>query len=586
MRKLLLSFFLILGSIAASAQLAAPGLEFSNHTKTGFTVVVTPIDPTTVDAVEIVLTGNGKNETSVHVLGAGTFVSVPFTGLLPGATYTISTRVFDCAIPPCPTASTPTVKTTSTLVDFAPRAAIETTSNCPQYVGLKWSYPSTGGAVTNIIIQKTHGGPWYHVADVPPYQSEYYDFDARPGVYTAYKVYTVNALGELTESNTVSLTVKPYVAPAAPLNLRAVSKTNNSITVQWENPEEDWVCKSDVRASYYISVKRAWEPEFKVYGVTYPYSNTFTISGLEENEVVDIGVWSWSDQGIQGGWAKITERTHGKALIPTNVIGVAYKDQLENWALGISWTHAGDDADYYHIDYSLDGTEWTKMGFVKQGVKVINHVNLKEGVPYTYRVKAGNYIYGDSEYAYMDGYVTINPTQAPTAPYGVVAKWSGADVVLTWVDDTNKESKYIIERSTTETGTYTKAGEVGRDIITFTDKAPTGTDLFYRVVAENAIGASAPSKAVKISKPAGSTGGGVNMVVYPNPTVDKINVTVPALTAPVDVKVYNQANQLVYSKSFKADSAIEVNMKKYIPGAYNVVVSSGEFKESKKIVKN
>ncbi len=167
-----------------------------------------------------------------------------------------------------------------------------------------------------------------------------------------------------------------------------------------------------------------------------------------------------------------------------------------------------------------------------------------------------------------------------------MAKWSGADVVLTWVDDSNKESKYIIERSTTENGTYTKAGEVGRDVITFTDKAPAGAELYYRVVAENGVGASAPSKATKITKPATSTGGGVNMVVYPNPTVDKINVTVPTLNAPVDVKVYNQANQLVYSKSFKADAAIEVNMQKYIPGAYNVVVSSGDFKETKKIVKN
>jgi hypothetical protein len=589
MRKLLLSLFLILSGYFASAQLNAPQLEFSDITKTGFKATVVPDDTTGVRGIEVIVIGNGVNDTTLHALSGGsTFITAVFSNLLPGASYDVHARILDCVTPPCTTASSFTSKVVTTLVAAAPRAALETTSNCPQYVGLTWTIPNTGGPVTNIIVMKSHGGPWYHLSDLPPYTTEYYDFDAQPGIYTAYKLYTVNALGELTESNTVSVTVRPYVAPAAPMNLRAVSKTNNSITVMWDNPEEDWVCRSDIRASYYISLKRAWESEYKVYGVTYPNANTFTIEGLEENEWVDIAVWSFSDQDIQGGWAFLRDKTHGPSVKPTNVIGVAYKDNFDNWALGISWNHAGDDADYYYIDYSLDGENWTNLAFVKTGVNVIQHVNLNEGLLYTYRVKAGNYIYGESDYAYMDGYVSVTPDKAPTAPYGLKASWSGSDVVLTWVDDTNKEEKYIIERSTKEDADFAKVGEVERNKETYTDAlgANPADTYYYRVKAENAVGSSDYSKVVKVTKTTG--GGGATMVVYPNPTADKINVNVPSelKTAPVEVNVYNQINQLIYSKTFKADAQIEVNLKKFTPGAYNVVVSSGNFKETKKIVKN
>ena len=78
------------------------------------------------------------------------------------------------------------------------------------------------------------------------------------------------------------------------------------------------------------------------------------------------------------------------------------------------------------------------------------------------------------------------------------------------------------------------------------------------------------------------------MAVYPNPTADKLSVSVPTQlkAGKVEVKVYNPLNQLVFAQTYKDDAAIEVNLKRYAPGIYNVVVSSGEFKETRKVVKN
>ncbi|MCD8540043.1 MAG: T9SS type A sorting domain-containing protein [Leadbetterella sp.] len=575
----------------ASAQLTAPQVEVDNITKTGLTAVVVPPSVTGVTGIEVKIEGPGVNTTTFNLRGTNTFLSFPFSSLQPGSTYKISARSLGCSTPSgCLTTSPWTEKYGTTLVDVPPTATLVSTNNCPQYVGLSWTYPQTGGPVTNIIVRKSYGGPWYSATEsLPPYETSYYDLDAQPGIPTTYVVYTQNALGETTPSNLVSVNVMPYSAPAAPLNLHASHKTNNSISIAWNNAEEDQICRSNIRESYTVVMKRAWESEYKVLGVIYPYSTGFDITGLEENETVEIGVFSWSDQGIQGDWALLTEKTHGKATIPTRVIGVGYKDKFDNWALGISWDHDGEDADYYYIDYSLDeGKTWIELAFVKTGQNVIQHVNLSEGQKYTYRVKAGNYMYGQSEYAYMDGTVSVDYSAVPNAPYGLVAKWSGNDVVLTWVDDSNKEEKYIIERSYKADSDFEEIGEAGRNITTYTDVigSDSASAFYYRVKAENPLGASETTKIVKISKAATSSTSAV--VVYPNPTVDKLSVSVPShlKASEVEVNVYNQLNQRVFTKSYKAGADIEVSLRKYIPGTYNVVVTSGDFKETRKVVKN
>lgn len=595
MRKFLLSYFLIFGVFVASAQIQAPKiLEFpSKTTKTSFEVVLEPQGTGNV-ALFLEVTGPGITKPFTltrPVSGINTFkVEV---GLQPGTTYTVNARGIGCASEVgCATLGPWATTSITTQEGFPPAAVLKDVGSCPQFVGLNWTIPSGGGKVTNIIIKKSYGGPWYDVAHIPPYENTYYDLDVRPGIFTTYFIYTQNALGEISESNHVGVPVKSYVAPAAPVNLRVDNQatTRSTIRLRWENPEEDLVCKTNVRTSYYVMVKRPFESEYKVWGVTYPHSNTYDIEGLEENETVDIYIRARSDQEIWGDQAHIRAKTNGRSSKPTNVIGVAYLDNLKNSVLGISWTHPGDDADYYVVQYSLDGINFIPLTTNKVGVNQINHTNISEGQQYTYRVKAGNYVYGESDWVNMNGFVTCDYTSAPTAPYGLSAKWTGANVVLNWVDDTNKEEVYVIERSKTETGTYTEVGEVKRFITTFTNQLGTDTSTvyYYRVKAVNPKGASAPSKVVRASKTAAASGAVIGILAYPNPTVDRLSISVPSdlKAESVEVSVYNQGNQLVLSKKFDRDATLEVSLRKFTPGLYNVVIKSGDFQETKKIVKN
>jgi hypothetical protein len=593
MRKLLYSFFLIFVGFMASAQLDKPQVEHRPLSKTTTLITVVP-KGTGTQSVKVQVTGPG-GYSKTEQRNTTALTSFEFHGLQPGATYSYTATASACllAATTCPT---PVQVRTSTFEapEALPAAAIisQDVDNCPQFVGINWKYSPVGAPIYSVIIQKSHdGNVWHNVAHLPSSETSYYDSGVTPGVHHTYKIITTNSIGDEVESNYVTVLVKPYVGPNTALNFRSDNghKTDNTIRVTWDNPEEDYACGTNIRASWYIMMKRAWETEYKIVGVTWPHDYYYDITGLEQNETVELGIWPISNKDLFGHWAYLTDKTFGVSSKPENIIGVSFKDAISTSGIDVKWTHNGTDSDYYIVEVSTDGTNFSQLGVAKNGVTNIKHVNLAEGVAYTYRVKAGNYLYGESDWAYMNGYVTYDYSAIPNAPYGLQAKWSGANVDLTWVDDSNKEEKYVIERAPKADGIFQEIGTVGRNINKYTDATMTGDTAYYRVKAENPLGVSAASKVARIVKAATTPATGtVGILAYPNPTVDRLNISVPGDLQGdgVAIKVYNSLNSLVYTKNYSRASEINIDFKRFTPGIYNVVVETGGVQETKKIVKN
>lgn len=593
MKKVLLFAIFVLGSVASFAQLPAPTLSDADKvTKTDLWITVQARSAdTSVKAFELQIDGRYL-EHEKNSLNLGAF---NVKNLLPGTSYTYRARSLGCLTSAgCTSVSPWTDWKTVTTQQAAPKKAnITDTNTCPQYVGLNWSYAQTGGAVVSSHIVKSYGGPWYNVGYVTGSETSFYDLDVTPGMATRYAIVTYNALGEATWSDEVVVHVKAYTAPNPAQNLRVNNDatTTSSIAIVWNNGEEDQGCGSNIREAYYILVKRQFVADYEFWGVTYPYAGDYTINGLEETETVDIILRPLSNQGIWGADAHITAKTHGKSVKPSGIIGVSFTNNLGNSAIGVSWNHPGDDSDYYVVEYSTDGVKYTALGMVTNEVRVINHLNLSEGQPYTYRVKAGNYRYGESDYAYMDGYVETAFTSVPEMAYGLVGKLNGSTIELTWRDNSNKETKYLIEKSDKFDGTFVQVGEVGRNVTSYNYAIGNDTSsvFFFRVIAANTLGESEASNVAKVTKTTATTGGAsgsLRVTTYPNPTVDVITVDFPAeiFNGSMDVKVYNQANQLVTSKKSKTGNT-SLDLRKLPSGLYNVTITSGDVTEFKKIYK-
>lgn len=83
----------------------------------------------------------------------------------------------------------------------------------------------------------------------------------------------------------------------------------------------------------------------------------------------------------------------------------------------------------------------------------------------------------------------------PAAPTGLVATPLGtSQVQLSWVDASNNETQFVVERRVGATGSWIEAGMVGSNLTALVDIGLTaGTEYQYRVFAVNAAGRSAES---------------------------------------------------------------------------------------------
>ena len=63
---------------------------------------------------------------------------------------------------------------------------------------------------------------------------------------------------------------------------------------------------------------------------------------------------------------------------------------------------------------------------------------------------------------------------------------------MSWTDNANNESGYIIERATAATGPFAQIGVAGAGQTTYMDTAlPPNTTYYYEVCATNSVGNSA-----------------------------------------------------------------------------------------------
>ncbi|MCP9767437.1 T9SS C-terminal target domain-containing protein [Lacihabitans sp. LS3-19] len=600
MRKLLLFFYLITVGLSVNANtpttvvaasLGAPILSYypSTVTPTSFLISVSDTNATEV-AIEIEAMGGGLTRTII--VPAGSNFNQSLTNLLPKTYFAVRARALGCATSTgCGTVSSwSPVMPVLTLVAAPPKATLTLENNCPSFVGFQIRIDERPEDISEFIIKRSFDGSNFHtLANIGPGERSYYDIGPAPGITTHYVVYTRNSTG-LTVSNTLTVPVQAYVAPAAPQNLISSfsGKTDTQLHIIWENAPEDTHCGTNIRAAYYIMVKREGEADYSLYSLTYPATTDIYITGLKPNETVSYDVFSISDKNIFSGHAGGTDKTYGPASAPSNFIGVAYKDALNNSSIGLSWDHPLDDEDYFIIEVSEDGTNYLQLGKFKTAeVNTFKHEPIQEGVDYIYRIKAGNYLFGESDWVTTQK-IMYPYSKAPNAPFGLSSKASTSGVDLTWYDDSNNEENFILERSVDDNQNFVELAKLGRNVITYTDKTVTaGKTYFYQVKAMNTIGSSAASNISEIKVIA--TSGVINeelIGLFPNPTLNYVTVNLPegVSNQNVEISLLDQKNRTVYSKTFNSQK-IEVNMSELKPGLYNLVIKSNEFKSSKKVYK-
>jgi hypothetical protein len=557
MKKFFFPFILCLSSLAGFAQLTAPSVDAlpDNSTPTSVKIAVNDGNATAIN-FEVAYSGPTNGTVLVPWRAGNSVITIP--SLMPNSNYTINVRTLNCATAGCSPSSLFSVARTIRTLSLNPGPVnINFTNNCPGFVGVNWVPVDRPGDITSFIIQKSYGAGFFPVVEKSGSEYVYYDNDVVPGKTVTYRIFSFTNSGFYVTTS-APFTITPYSAPPPAVNLRSEpsGKTDKSVTIAWANQPYDTQCGSNKPDAVYVQLKRKGDADFKTIEVLNPTAIKQVITGLTPKEIFDVRLLYVSDKGIQSQMVVLRDTTAGKPFPPSDLIGVAFKDALNNSAIGLSWKDNSRDEDFFQVEYSTDSLNFKVLGKILANNTSFKHQPIEEGVKYYYRVKAGNFIYGDSEYTPITFGIKYNISSIPNAPYGLSSvQGTGLKVNLKWADDANNEESIVLDRNV-DGGAFTELKKFSKNTTTYIDAdVLAGKTYGYRLKAVNSIGSSAFSVESFVQVKASTTNtieSEVSLLIYPNPTTDllKVDLSKTNLDANNKIQIVDANNRIVYSKSF------------------------------------
>jgi hypothetical protein len=197
-----------------------------------------------------------------------------------------------------------------------------------------------------------------------------------------------------------------------------------------------------------------------------------------------------SSQGSSDATSPDAIPTSGAAAVPAAVAAEAHSSTAIYLAWAVVPAATGYEVDRMEKD-SPQG--WLKIIEVPESVTSYMDGGLDADTTYFYRVSAITESGGALESDVVSA--TTSGGAVPTAT-SVTAVAALDTVTLTWID-VGGETGYRIERSPDGSNGWAMIGTAGQDVTIHTDTALSpGTTYYYRIVATNAAGDSAPSNVV------------------------------------------------------------------------------------------
>lgn len=476
-----------------------------------------------------------------------------------------------------------------TAVGLPPQATVKVEgNNCPYEASFSWTIATRSDEISSIRVSRSTNGEQYtEIDNIPVTQRSYTDSKAEPGASYYYRIITVNSSGT-TNSNAISISVKPYTAPNLPTNIESLqtSKSDKFLTVSWDQGAEDNICNTNILASIELAISVNGGERRHV--VEMPRTaRIFKIEGLGAKQAIEIFFRTTSDKGLISNWTSIKDSTLGPADTPQRLIGVAKKDDFGDNILYLSWDKSSD-AESYFLEKSTDGINFFTYAFLGPQYNQIAETQTQEGVIYYYRVYAKNSI-GRSDYSNVFGPFSFSYSKKPNAPYGITFKKVSDGVEINWIDDSNNEQNFVLEKSINGT-TFSKIAEPTRNNTTYKDQdLSAGRTYQYRVKAVNPIGESEYSKVGSITMEGTPSPAPFSLTVFPNPISETLNLKVEGDSdlSKHTLKIFDQNNRLVVDQevTFDLDGISKLPISSLPTGMYNMTLTNEKGIISKKLVK-
>jgi chitodextrinase len=280
--------------------------------------------------------------------------------------------------------------------------------------------------------------------------------------------------------------------PLAPSGLAAVGASDTQINLSWKasNNADGFVIETAPTAS------GPWTGIATVG----PNVITYTQMGLSSLSTYYFHVYAYNSLGNSpySNIASGTTLTQADTIAPSIPSGLTASAISSN-RVNLSWVGSTDSGGSGLAGYTvyLNGTQVATVATASYMV-----TGLSPNTSYCFTVSASDNAGNVSAPSGQACATTLGTV--PVAPSGLVAlAISSSQINLTWQDNSNNESGFIVQRASSSSGPWTQIGLVGANV---TSCAHTGltasTTYYYRVCAFNTSGNSAFAAVTSATTPA------------------------------------------------------------------------------------
>jgi len=448
--------------------------------KTATTITLGWIDNSTNETAFVVeksLTSASTGFTELKTTAANA-TSFEDTGLSPNTTYYYRVKAVNTAGESIYTSASGTTN------DVAPAAptGLQTSGITANSITLSWTDKSNNEANFEIQRSETSASTGFTaLTSVPANTTTYTDTEVVSNTTYYFRVRATNAVGESAFSATASGKT-PVDLPATPIDLTVGEVTTSTIALSWTDVSTNETGFEIVRSLDNSNFSRIAE---------LPANTTsFVDVGLKSNTTYFYRVRAVNKDGASplGNLASFTtERESGPPAAPSLLKATA----ITTFQINLTWQDNADNETSYIVERSLEASgTFTIVATLPANTEFYENTGLDPGKTYYYRVIAKN-IDGEVESTLASATTLANPTP-PKPPTGLSATAvSTVQINLTWIDNSNSETNFTIQRADERDGTFKFIASVGANVTSYQNFGlEANTTYYYRVRAESGDGVS------------------------------------------------------------------------------------------------
>ena len=340
----------------------------------------------------------------------------------------------------------------------------------PSQIMLLWSEHSAYETAFEYEHSSDGVSGWLAMGAAPANSTSYPDVGLQCGTtyYYRLRAYRHDDGQYSAYTNVASATT----APCAPQGLVAAYTSGVAMQLTWTDRSSD-------ETAFYVERSRTGSSGWSGIGSALPDVESFDDSGLTCSTPYYYRVRAYrGGDGLYSDYSTVAQGSTAPCA-PDDLSAAAAGSDVIN----LAWTdHSGDET-AFKVERSPDGsTDWAEVGSSDGDASAYQDGGLACSTTYHYRVRA--FRAGDDGYS---AYTNVASAKtASCAPQSLSAAAAGPEAVdLAWIDASDDETGFTIERSLSGAGDWSTAGSVGTGVTVFQAGGLTcGTLYDFRVRAD------------------------------------------------------------------------------------------------------